>query len=1145
MVGGRFDVALLSRVLAICLGALLALAGQSVRAQFPAAAPPGIAPTAPTGQSFPSGYAPPAGPVPQGPPPADAAPVSSTPEVAEVRVEGNKAVGLQKISPHIKTRPGRPLDKSTVEDDVKRLTKTHQFISVEPRYERTPAGGIVIIFHLVERPMIRHLRIYGSSKSEKTLAKKAGIKVGDPLDPYAVEEARTKIEEYLHSKAYSQASVTIIEGTKPGDTGVRMMVNEGLKQKVWAVEFVGNTVAPDDRLQTQIQSKKPILWLIKGEVDYDRINEDVRRLTDYYRGLGFFRARVGREFIYNEKQSWMTLTFFIYEGPRYVVNNVAVIGNSRLESEQLTKNLKLKGGDFFDQSKLTKDISGVQDKYGEVGYIFADVQPETRFLEQPGQLDLVYKIEEGDRYRVGRIDVKIGGDNPHTRRTAVLNRLTLRTGDIANTRKLRESERRLKASAMFATNPQQGLAPKIVFARPGMDDGEEDDDVSVARKPGGRRGGNGNGPVQPGPGLGGMGPGGMGSSSMGGMNGMGGMGGMGGGGMNGMGFNGQSPDPEPEPTAESDPGFAAHDFELQDRESAEIELVPDPSPPLNPRREFTTVARPRFGGDGSLPVVRAQSPGMAGAPVGAYNSSAPSFGQQPLGRTNPDAAIGNFRSAVSGGGILQTQYQQRVQGGYAAPGAAPVYGQPATSYPPPANSYAPPTYPQNGYPPAGSFAAQPPNSAPAGGYGAPGGYAPPAYGQSVLPPPSALPGAPPPAVPPLVNNAPGGAVASPGIGYNGPGDLGLPESPASIFEEEPAREIPLRVMANETQTGRLMLGVGVNSNAGLIGNITLDEQNFDWRRFPTSWEDIRNATAWRGGGQQFRIQASPGTVYQQYSINFHNPYLFDTPISFGLNGSYFTRIYQDWTERRLGARVSLGYQFLFDPNLSTVVSFRGENVNISAPTIPTPPPLEQVLGNNALFIGQWQVIHDTRDSSFLPTQGHRLNLSLEQAFGSYTFPRATIDVSQHFLLHERPDTSGRHTLTLSNTTGFTGSNTPIYENYFAGGYTTLRGFYFRGASPLQENVQVGGHFEFINTVEYMFPITGDDMLRGVTFCDFGTVEPNIEMTGQDFRISPGVGLRVTIPAMGPAPIALDFAAPIHHAPGDRLQLFSFFIGVNR
>ena len=30
----------------------------------------------------------------------------------------------------------------------------------------------------------------------------------------------------------------------------------------------------------------------------------------------------------------------------------------------------------------------------------------------------------------------------------------------------------------------------------------------------------------------------------------------------------------------------------------------------------------------------------------------------------------------------------------------------------------------------------------------------------------------------------------------------------------------------------------------------------------------------------------------------------------------------------------------------------------------------------------------------------------------------------------------------------------------------------------------------------MFPITADDMLRGVVFCDFGTVEENIEIDGR-------------------------------------------------
>ena len=33
-------------------------------------------------------------------------------------------------------------------------------------------------------------------------------------------------------------------------------------------------------------------------------------------------------------------------------------------------------------------------------------------------------------------------------------------------------------------------------------------------------------------------------------------------------------------------------------------------------------------------------------------------------------------------------------------------------------------------------------------------------------------------------------------------------------------------------TGRLMLGVGVNSDAGLVGNFVLDEQNFDITRLP-------------------------------------------------------------------------------------------------------------------------------------------------------------------------------------------------------------------------------------------------------------------------------------------------------------------------
>ena len=79
----------------------------------------------------------------------------------------------------------------------------------------------------------------------------------------------------------------------------------------------------------------------------------------------------------------------------------------------------------------------------------------------------------------------------------------------------------------------------------------------------------------------------------------------------------------------------------------------------------------------------------------------------------------------------------------------------------------------------------------------------------------------------------------------------------------------------------------------------------------------------------------------------------------------------------------------------------------------------------------------------------------------------------------------------------------------------------------------------------MFPITADDMLKGVVFVDFGTIEEKIEFVSDDYRVAPGIGLRVFVPALGPAPIALDFAFPIAREDTDRVQQFSFFVGFGR
>ncbi len=112
----------------------------------------------------------------------------------------------------------------------------------------------------------------------------------------------------------------------------------------------------------------------------------------------------------------------------------------------------------------------------------------------------------------------------------------------------------------------------------------------------------------------------------------------------------------------------------------------------------------------------------------------------------------------------------------------------------------------------------------------------------------------------------------------------------------------------------------------------------------------------------------------------------------------------------------------------------------------------------------------------------------------------------------------------------------------------MRGFDFREMGPVADetdSVFVGGEFQFLNSVEYMFPITADDAFRGVLFTDFGTVESDVKFDKDSFRVAPGFGFRVAIPALGPAPLAFDFAFPVARADQDDLRTFSFYMSLIR
>jgi outer membrane protein insertion porin family len=376
-----------------------------------------------------------------------------------------------------------------------------------------------------------------------------------------------------------------------------------------------------------------------------------------------------------------------------------------------------------------------------------------------------------------------------------------------------------------------------------------------------------------------------------------------------------------------------------------------------------------------------------------------------------------------------------------------------------------------------------------------------------------------------------------------------------IFDEDPAQGVrptvtvdnpdidepfkTVRVRVKEKPTGSFLLGVGVNSDAGLTGSIVLNERNFDIMNPPRGLEDILEGRAFRGGGQEFRAEAVPGTQFQRYTVSWRDPAILDSPYSLGISGYYYQRAFNEYSEDRLGGRITLGRRFsqYWSANLTT----RLESVDIYSIPWYAPNAITKDQGRSFVAGFRGGLNRDDRDSPLRPTSGSVLDFGYEQVTGDYNFPIFTAEASKYWTTYQRIDGSGKHVLAVRSQFSYAGDNAPVYERFYGGGFRSMRGFAFRGVGPHTFDLNTGGNFSFLNTVEYQVPVMANDRLFVVGFVDSGTIDQEVSL--KNYRVTAGGGLRISVPQFfGPVPIALDFGFPIVDQSGDRRQVFSFWLG---
>ncbi len=182
-----------------------------------------------------------------------------------------------------------------------------------------------------------------------------------------------------------------------------------------------------------------------GRLDEVQLQQDLESIKEFYQNKGYLDVEV--KDVREERQNGpIVIKIAIAEGAIYHTGKVTFSGYKLTSEEKLRAVIKMKEGKIYSPKGLHDDSKAIADAYGIGGYVDLVVLPEGA-PAGPGVIDVHYKIEEGDRAFVERINI-IG--NTRTKDKVIRREVLVAPGDVFNTVRVDLSKRRLDNLGYFA-----------------------------------------------------------------------------------------------------------------------------------------------------------------------------------------------------------------------------------------------------------------------------------------------------------------------------------------------------------------------------------------------------------------------------------------------------------------------------------------------------------------------------------------------------------------------------------------------------------------------------------------------------------------------------------------------------------------------
>jgi outer membrane protein assembly complex protein YaeT len=265
------------------------------------------------------------------------------------------------------------------------------------------------------------------------------------VDEDLLEDSSNRIQEYLRGLGYRDAKAPYTRQTSDGELAVTFTIARGAQYRVARLELSGNQALSEAELA-------PLLRTKVGEPFSDnRLDADAAAIEDVYRRRGFAAVRAPSAADPQQTgnaaaQVPVIVRIVVNEGPRTVVDDVAIEGNEAIDTATLRSKVGLTAGTPFLPAQLTADRDAIQTAYNDIGYVSAIVTPRTTFSDNNSRVAVTYTVREGAQVFVDHVLI-VG--NVRTSTETIERELQLGPGDPFGLQALNESQRRLSALGLF------------------------------------------------------------------------------------------------------------------------------------------------------------------------------------------------------------------------------------------------------------------------------------------------------------------------------------------------------------------------------------------------------------------------------------------------------------------------------------------------------------------------------------------------------------------------------------------------------------------------------------------------------------------------------------------------------------------------